>query len=66
MITLTNRPFTVLEVIVCVVLCSRNSKLELGYNPNAVLNEFGVISVRKRLNLNARSDNEFGSVLSAD
>ncbi|AUG91508.1 50S ribosomal subunit protein L3 [Candidatus Hodgkinia cicadicola] len=66
MITLTSEPFTVLEVLMCIVLCSRNSKLELGYNPNVVLNEFGVVSVRKRLSLSARLDNEFGSVVSAD
>ncbi|XXN13581.1 MAG: 50S ribosomal protein L3 [Candidatus Hodgkinia cicadicola] len=65
-ITLTNKPFTVLEVFKCIVLCSKNNKLELGYDPNVFLNEFGVINIRRRLSLNVRSDSEFGSVASAD
>ncbi|AUG33957.1 50S ribosomal subunit protein L3 [Candidatus Hodgkinia cicadicola] len=65
-ITLANKPFTVLEVFMCIVLCSKNSELELGYNPHVFLNEFGIINVRRRLSLNAHSDNEFGSVVSAD
>ncbi|AIC63815.1 putative 50S ribosomal subunit protein L3 [Candidatus Hodgkinia cicadicola] len=66
MITLTNKPFTVLEVFKCIVLCSKSNKLELGYNPNSVLSGFGVINIRKRVSLSVCSDSEFGSVASAD